>query len=259
MRVLFWCLSLVLVPMSWSANAAESYRDCADCPLMVTIPAGSFQMGSPDNEEHHNPNESPQHSVSIPRDFGVGKFEVTFAEWDACVSGGGCRAYRPDDEGWGRGKRPVINVSWDDAQSYVTWLSNKTGKHYRLLTEAEWEYSARAGTTTAYPWGSQIIPSNAKYTSEDGTAPVGSYAANRFGLYDTQGNVAEWTEDCYNDSYNGAPGNGSAWLTEKCSLRVIRNDSWKSPKPWWVRSAYRGGAAAFFRYDGFGFRVARTN
>jgi formylglycine-generating enzyme required for sulfatase activity len=130
----------------------EPLRDCEDCPLMVALPAGSFTMGSPEGEKGRSPDEGPQHKVAIP-EFALGQYEVTFDEWNACVKGGGCKGYEPSDNGWGRGRRPGINVSWDDAQAYVRWLSQETGKPYRLLSEAEWEYAARAGTTTRYSWG----------------------------------------------------------------------------------------------------------
>ena len=174
--------------------AGDEFKDCDDCPTMVEIPAGSFQMGHPKEEEPWLTIESPQHEVTIPAPFAVGKFEVTFDEWDACVSGGGCNGrpsegngYRPDDEGWGRGRSPVINVSWNDATSYVTWLSSKTGESYRLLSEAEWEYAARAGTTTPFYFGETITTDQANYdgneTYADGpkgeyreqTMPVGSF------------------------------------------------------------------------------------
>ena len=162
-------------------------------------------MGSPTSEPGHSAEEGPQHPVTIARPFAVGRYEVTFDEWDACVAEGGCNGYKPSDEGWGRGRRPVINVSWDDAQAYVTWLSKKTGKSYRLLSGAEYEYAMRAGTQTVYPWGDTIGTNNANCHScgsqwdAKQTAPVGSFAANGFGLYDMVGNVREWTEDCYHD------------------------------------------------------------
>jgi formylglycine-generating enzyme required for sulfatase activity len=128
----------------------DSFKECAQCPEMVVVPAGSFTMGSPDSEEGRIEEEGPQHRVTFGRSFGVGKFAVTFEEWDACVADGGCNGYKPSDAGWGRGRRPAINVSWDDAKAYVGWLSRKTGKTYRLLSEAEREYATRAGTTTPF-------------------------------------------------------------------------------------------------------------
>ena len=131
----------------------DTFKECANCPEMMVVPAGSFTMGSPTSEPEHSADEGPQHMVTIARQFAVGRFEVTFDEWDACAADGGCNSYKPSDEGWGRGRRPVINVSWDDAKAYVAWLSKKTGKSYRLLSGAEYEYATRAGTQTAYPWG----------------------------------------------------------------------------------------------------------
>ena len=203
-----------------------------DCPQMLVVPAGSFTMGSPENEPGRSSNEGPQHKVTIAQQFGVGQFELTFDEWDACVADGGCNGYRPSDQGWGRGQRPVINVLWDDAKAYVAWLAKKTGKPYRLLTEAEYEYAARAGTTTAYPWGGAIGKNNANCDGcgsrwdNKQTAPVGSFAPNGFGLYDMVGNVWAWTEDCYHDSYIGAPTDGSAWTSGDCRRRIFRGGSW---------------------------------
>ena len=233
---------------------------------MVVVPAGSYKMGSPPSEAGRDDDEGPVHQVTIAEPFAVGKYEVTFDEWDACVVAGGCK-YR-DDSGWGRGNRPVIHISWDKTQEYVGWLSRMTGKTYRLLSEAEWEYVARAGSTTAYPWGDGIDTNKANCDGcgsqwdEQSTAPVGSFEANAFGVFDTAGNVWEWVEDCYNDSYEEAPDDGSAWTSENCWFRVLRGGCWaNSPKV--IRSAYRlrfintgwGGIGGNF---GTGFRVART-
>jgi formylglycine-generating enzyme required for sulfatase activity len=214
-------------------------------------------MGSPANEAVREADEGPQHRVTIARPFAVGKFEVTFAEWDACVAAGGCR-HNPDDRGWGRGKRPVINVSWDDiTREYLPWLSRKTGKSYRLLTEAEWEYAARAGATTPYTTGRTITKNQANFEAER-TVEVGSYAANAFGLHDMHGNVWEWVQDCWNGSYSGAASNGSARTAGDCSRRVVRGGSWVA-SPRFLRSAVRGGYTSIIRIDdNGGFRVART-
>ena len=234
-------------------------QDCPECPEMVVVPEGSFMMGSTSGSD----DERPVHEVTFARPFAVGVYEVTFAEWDACVSDGGCGGYRPDDAGWGRGRRPVIHVSWEDAQAYVRWLSGRTGEAYRLLNESEWEYVARAGTTTRYWWGNEIGRNRANCDEcgsrwdNDRTAPVGSFSPNAFGLQDVHGNVWEWVEDCWNDSYNGAPSDGSAWESGECGVRVLRGGSWFIG-PWGLRSAYRYGAAAGSRYNGLGFRVART-
>jgi formylglycine-generating enzyme required for sulfatase activity len=188
--------------------------------------------------------------------FVIGKYEVTFEEWDACVADGGCTR-KPDDQGWGRGRRPVINVSWEDAQAYIAWLKKQTGKPYRLPSEAEWEYAARAGTTTRYRWGDAIPPENANYGGNVGqTTEVGRYPANVWGLHDTSGNVWEWVEDRYHGSYDGAPRDGSAWFTGTESARVVRGGSWIS-EPRGLRSADRNRYEPGNRFDYLGFRVAR--
>ena len=240
------------------------FRDCGTCPEMVVVPAGSFTMGSPASEEDHHDSESPQHRVRISQAFAVGKYEVTFAEWDACVDGGGCNGHLPDDEGWGRGRRPANYVSWEDAQAYVAWLSRKTGKEYRLLSESEWEYAARAGTQTRYHWGDSVGRNRANCDGcgsrwdDERTAPVGSFSANGFGLHDMAGNVWEWVEDCWHDSYSGAPSDGSAWTTGgNCSGRVLRGGSWDSG-PGYLRSANRFRGSPGLRYNDLGFRVSRT-
>ncbi|OPH81325.1 hypothetical protein B2M20_18355 [Nitrobacter vulgaris] len=242
----------------------DVFKDCANCPEMVVVPAGSFKMGSPTNEPGHSAEESPQHLVTIARPFAVGRFEVTFDEWDACVAEGGCNGYKPSDEGWGRGRRPVINVSWDDAQAYVTWLSKKTGKPYRLLSGSEYEYAMRAGTQTVYPWGNTVGTNNANchacgsHWDAKQTAPVGSFAPNEFGLNDMVGNVREWTEDCYHDTYNGSPTDGSAWIEGgDCYHRVVRGGSFLLA-PAFLRSASRYWFTSDYRLRYLGFRVART-
>ncbi len=232
----------------------RQFRDCPECPEMVVAPEGSFLMGSTSGDD----DERPVHEVTIARPFAVGVYEVTFAEWDACVSDGGCGGYRPSDTSWGRGVRPVINVSWEDAQGYVRWLSRKTGEAYRLLSESEWEYVARAGTTGPYHFGSSLSSSQANYGGDRrSTVPVGSYPANAFGLHDVHGNVWEWVEDCWNDSYNGAPSNGSAWTSGDCSRRVLRGGSWFSG-PGALVSTTRIGSTTGDRIHYYGFRVART-
>ena len=241
------------------------FRDCDHCPEMVVVPAGRFEMGSPASESGRNGDEGPQHEVTIGANFAVGVYEVTFDEWGACVSNGGCGGYRPADQGWGKGGRPVINVSWDDAQAYASWLSRETGEEYRLLSEAEWEYVARAGTVTRYWWGDGIGANRANCNDGCGdgyanTAPVGSFDANAFGLHDVHGNVWEWVEDCWHENYARAPSNGDAWLGGRggdCSRRVLRGGSWNY-NPRILRSALRGWNDAGGRYYGNGFRVART-
>ena len=233
-------------------------------PEMVVIPAGRFRMGcvsgpGPDCSD----DEKPVHEVTIPRAFVLSAREVTFAQWDACAAAGGCNGYRPDDEGWGRGNRPVINVTWEDAQSYVSWLSRETGEEFRLPSEAEWEYAARAGTATKYSWGNEIGSNRANCDNDycgdqwEYTAPVGSFAPNAFGLYDMHGNVGEWVEDCMNESYSGAPSNGTAWLGGGCAERALRGGTWLS-SPGSLRAAYRSRSSTGNRYFSHGFRVART-
>ena len=253
------------------------FRDCAECPELVVVSEGTYMMGSPSSEAGRDSDEGPVHRVTFERPFAVGVYEVTFGEWDACVSGGGCGGHRPSDEGWGRGRQPVMNVSWDDAKAYVRWLSRKTGKEYRLLSESEWEYVARAGTKTARYWGEsergqcryangadrEAKRHNSGWTTvdcDDGhyrTAPVGTYEANGYKLHDVLGNVWEWVEDCWNGSYSGAPTDGSAWESGDCSRRVVRGGSWDD-EPWYLRSALRFRFTSGFRYVNVGFRVART-
>jgi formylglycine-generating enzyme required for sulfatase activity len=228
------------------------FRDCPNiCPEMVVVPAGSFMMGSNEYDS-----EKPQRKVTIARPFAVGKFEVTFAEWDACVADRGCQ-HRPGDEGWGRGRRPVINVSWHDVKEYVGWLSRKTGKTYRLLSEAEWEYAARAGTTTRYAFGDTISKSQAQFQAGQ-PAEVGSFAANKFGLHDFHGNVWEWVEDSLHPNYTGAPLDGTVWPGGDVSLRVLRGGAWDFTLPDGLRSASRSRYYPTNRIILIGFRVART-
>ena len=235
---------------------------------MVVVPAGSFMMGCVSGQDCGE-NEQPVHRVTIGQPFAVGKYEVTFAEWDACVASGGCKGYRPNDHGKGRGRRPVIRVSWEDVQAYVTWLSDQTGQQYRLLSEAEWEYVARAGTTTKYWWGDEIGRNRATcdgcgsqwdpgFFGGGQTAPVGSFAANGWGLHDVHGNAWEWVQDCWNESYVGAPSDGRAWETGDCGSRVLRGGSWYY-HPWTLRSAFRFRLTADNRYINYnGFRIARS-
>ncbi|MCH9808402.1 MAG: SUMF1/EgtB/PvdO family nonheme iron enzyme [Alphaproteobacteria bacterium] len=248
-------------------GSGESFRDCPTCPEMVVVPAGSFTMGSPKSEKgRYKDEEGPEHEVKISQPFAAGKFEVTWEEWDACVADGGCDnglvKEAGGDNGWGKGHRPVINVNWNDAKAYTVWLSKKTGKPYRLLTEAEWEYAARAGTTTPFWWGGTISKSLAQYSqgswgSAGQTVPVGSFKPNAWGLFDMHGNVWEWTEDCWNDSYTGAPADGATRTDGDCRRRVIRGGAWANV-PNYLRSASRLGGDSPFRVDNTGFRVARS-
>jgi formylglycine-generating enzyme required for sulfatase activity len=253
------------------AGKTEQFKDCPTCPEMVVVPAGTFTMGSPADEPQRY-NEEAQVRVSISEPFAVGRFAVTFDEWDACFTDGGCNGYKPHDRGWGRGKQPVINVNWDDAKAYTAWLSRKTGKAYRLLSEAEREYATRAGSTTPFWWGSSITTEQANYDGSadpykgggskgeyrQRTVPVDSFEPNPWGLYQVHGNVYDWTEDCWNESNTGNPGNGSARTASDCSKRVLRGGFW-GYIPRNLRSAYRfWGSRSGIRYDFLGFRLART-
>jgi formylglycine-generating enzyme required for sulfatase activity len=241
----------------------DSFRECAkDCPEMVVVSAGEFMMGSPADERDHHANEDPLHRVTIARPLAVSKFEVTFEQWDACVDFGTC-AHGPHSN-MGGGTEPVINVSWDDVQQYVAWFSKMTSRPYRLLSEAEWEYAARAGTTTAYSWGNDIGKNNANCNGcgsewdRRKIAPVGSFAPNQFGLYDMHGNVWEWVEDCLHTNYEGAPEDGSAWIAQgDCNFRGVRGGSWYHV-PEVLRAANRGRNSSGSRDDGVGFRIGRT-
>ena len=236
----------------------QVFRDCADgCPEMVVVPAGSFTMGSNEYDS-----EKPTRTVNIRQPFAVGKFEVTFAEWEACVAGGGCASNRsPSDQGWGKGRRPVINVSWNDAKEYVAWLSRKTSKTYRLLSEAEWEYAARAKSTGRWTFGDNEgqLGEFGWYSANSGgkTQSVGGKRANSFGLHDMHGNVWEWCEDTWHSNYNGAPNDGSAWTIGGSSSRVLRGGSWVG-SPQILRSAVRDNYGPTGRDLNIGFRVART-
>jgi formylglycine-generating enzyme required for sulfatase activity len=242
------------------------FRECAkDCPEMIVIPAGSFTMGSPETEAGRLADEGPQREVTIAKRFAVSKFEVTWDDWDACVKYGDCP--NVPDSTWGHGTRPVINVTWEQVKQYVAWFSKMTGQTYRLLTEAEWEYAARAGSKTAYPWGDEIGNGNAncsgcgsQWADERKTAPVGSFPANEFGLHDMNGNVWEWVEDCYPSNYDGAPTDGSALITRHCPDRVVRGGSWSvwQGAPQSALSASRENYATNQLRSFLGFRVART-
>ncbi|HEX3431062.1 MAG TPA: formylglycine-generating enzyme family protein [Rhizomicrobium sp.] len=253
-------------PHSDGANAA--IWDAPDAPEMMVIPAGTFVMGSPPDERGRKAAEGPQHRVRIGRSFAISRDLITFDEWNACAAEGGCQNYFPRDERWGRGTRPVINVSWNDAHDYIAWLNAKTGRHYRLPTEAEWEYAARAGTTTPYYTGYTLSTAQANYDGADYprdgspgvyrqmTTPVGTFSPNGFGLTDMGGNVWEWTEDCWNADYRGAPSDGSAWLRGDCNRRVVRAGAFNNT-PAFARSAFRFWEVGQLRSAFIGFRVAR--
>ncbi len=269
----------------------ETFRECDVCPEMVVVPAGSFMMGSPSSEEGRDDDEGPVHPVTIAEPFAVGVYEVTRGEFARFVSatghdtGSSCWTWESGEGKLRSGRNwrspgfsqtdrdPVVCVSWDDARAYVAWLSEKTGEEYRLLSESEWEYAARAGTTTRYSWG-ESASGQCRYANgadgstgfdwavecDDGyarTSPVGSFAANGWGLHDVHGNVWEWVEDCWNGSYAGAPSDGRAWGSGECGRRVLRGGSWLSD-PRDLRSAFRSWYDSGDRFDCYGFRVART-
>jgi len=287
------------------------FRDCANCPEMVVIPAGSFMMGSPDSEVGRKPDQGPQHKVTIPRRFAVAKFELTRGEYgefirqsgydpgSACAVLGGPprdpKKVSSDDfhsngvEGYNwanpnfpqTDRHPVVCVTWKDTKAYIAWLSQKTGKTYRLLSEAEWEYVARAGYSTIYTFGSNLDdacrygngadlvakeqtpiarnPVNCRDGYGIGTAPVGSFQANAFGVFDVYGNVFERVEDCYNESYTGAPSDGSAWLAGECKFHVARGGAWvNNPGEAILSAAARVHPLDTFRTAATGIRLART-
>ena len=271
-RLILFCVALLATGPCF---AATTFKECAECPEMAVIPPGTFILGSPSSEGRVYSNEGPQRRITISHAFAAAIYDVTFDQWYQCVADGGCNSYWPADRGWGRGNRPIINVSWEDAQGYVRWLNEKLQKlqqgappsvdagPYRLLTEEEWEYAARAGTTTAFYWGDTHGIGNANCDGcgsewdNKQTAPVGSFAPNPFGLYDMAGNVLQWVEDCYHESYASAPADGSAWITGKCYSRVMRGGSWYN-STYYLRSANRYSNSPNFRGINIGFRVART-
>lgn len=244
-------------------------KACDVCPEMVLIPAGTFRMGDISGEGSEK--ERPVHRVEI-RAFALGRYEVTFTQYDAFTRATSRSSLH--DNGWGRGSRPAINVTWDEAKAYVKWLSDKTGKRFRLPSESEWEYAARAGTTTKYSFGNRekVLCDYANHadistdynqsnkTCSDGvgrqTATVGNYQPNAFDLFDVHGNVWEWVEDCQKGSFRNAPSNGGAWTNGTCHYRVLRGGSW-ADGPWILRSASRHGFPPDWRYKNLGFRVAQ--
>ncbi|MEO7493815.1 MAG: formylglycine-generating enzyme family protein [Massilia sp.] len=240
--------------LSASVAGAEpaTLRDTAATPLMVLIPSGSFMMGSRTGEDGREGDEAPRHTVTLSKAFYVSKYEITEAEWDACAAAGKCAALPQH-----LGPRYPARMNWADAATYLTWLSAETGKHYRALTEAEWEYAARAGTDTAYPFGDTITPANANYVQSRKDAPVevGSYPANRFGLHDMIGNVWEWVEDCYHSGgYYDARADGQPVVRDKCPVHAVRGGSYQI-RAQQSRVSYR---FRVFKNDGdVGLRVAR--
>ena len=277
--------------VEWAANCVpaemidlgpgDRFRDCAAAPEMIVVPAGSFMMGSPASEEYRLPDEGPQRKVEITTPFAAGVYEVTFEQWDACQRTGGCGPKEPHDLGLGRGNYPVMNIDWPQARKYVRWLSAITGKRYRLLSEAEWEYAARAGTTAPRPGSGsdssycehlngldltalKLVPDvvdavGSTIPCSDGYpagAVVGSFSPNAFGLYDMIGNVSEWTQDCYNADYLGGPTDGSAWETGDCRFRISRGGAWAYSLQK-NRTAARTKRTLNSSYSSLGLRVAR--
>jgi formylglycine-generating enzyme required for sulfatase activity len=239
-------------------TAAKTFRE----PEMVVVPAGTFTMGSPPSEPGRYDDEGPQHRVAIGRAFAVSKYPVTrdeYAQFAWETSSASKEWLNPTFQQ--TGEDPVVNVSWDDAKAYVAWMSEKTGKSYRLLSESEYEYAERARTTTVFWWGNNsgevCSHANARECGHNGTVKVGSYPANAFGLYDMAGNVWEWTEDCSHESYAGAPEDGTAWTTGDCGQRVLRGGSWGDLTRD-LRSASGDGNYTGDRDVHDGFRVART-
>ncbi len=280
-------LFLLLLSALTSASAyqvGESFRDCAACPEMVVLPAGEFMMGSPEGENGRWDDEGPKHRVTIPKPFAVGKYEVTVGQFKAFIDAtkyelrGICEIYESGnwvlkaDLNWKNpgfkqtNNHPVVCVSWDDAKEYVKWLSEETRGKYRLLSEAEWEYAARAGTTTAYHFGATISQEQANYDEmNNSTVEVGQYDCNAFELCDIHGNVWEWVEDCWHDDYTKAPADGSAW-SDGCdsvgdfagiNTRILRGGAWPSEEAD-LRSAVRFDGTTRLRDNETGFRVART-
>lgn len=230
-------------------------KDCATCPDLIVLPAGTYTMGSNTSD----PSEKPAHRVTLAAPFAIGKYEVTVDQWNACVTAGACQKVGDDNR---TGNAPVRDVSWDDAQQYLKWLGTQSGKTYRLPTEAEWEYAARGGTTSKFWWGEQMRKgmANCKDCGEpwqqDGPAPVGSFGANAFGLHDVNGSVWEWVSDCWHNSYKGAPATGGAWEDPNCRVRVIRGGSWREGASYMpVTTRFKYDASV--RHSQNGFRVAR--
>lgn len=255
--------SAILPGSQVSARTAPRtfFQDCPDCPLMVVAPAGSFQMGAAPDDPQAGPNERPRHLVTIARPFAIAVYETTFDEWDAGIRAGRLPGPSSPQEGpsadwdWGRGLRPVINVSFDDANAYVQWLNDRLGRAlYRLPSEAEWEYAARGGATTRYAFGSDFR-SDMVADRPGRTSQVGRYPPNGFGLRDVHGNVWEWTRDCWHDDYRGAPSDGTAWIVDgNCWFHALRGGSWgRDPALLRLTSRFRGDEPG----RRLGFRVVR--
>lgn len=242
---------------------SDPLRVGGDGPKMVVIPAGLFSMGCLSDDDDCDHSEQPVHDVSIPVPFALSVHEVTLGDYDRFLP-----PYGELEQGPVRRRRPVFDVSWEDARRYVAWLSAQTGAEYRLPTEAEWEYAARAGSSTKYSWGNRVGVGRANCDTFPGfpgcgsqwdgmPALVGSFAPNAFGLHEMHGNMFEWVEDCWNDTYTDAPQDGSAWLRGDCTQRVLRGGAWDRGQ-WYLRAAARTRASTHHREKNVGFRVART-
>lgn len=247
-----------------STQAGTIFRDCPECPEMIVLPKGIATLGASDTDPEHHHHELPAHQVSITYPLAIGRFEVSFAEWDACATAGMCRK-DVNQPSWGRyGQHPVVNVDWRDTQIYLVWLKKVSGIEYRLLTEAEWEYAARAGKSTRYAWGDALTQDQANCSNcattpqELATRSTGAFPANAFNLFDMHGNAAEWVEDCWHNGYQGAPQDGSAWLNQ-CDegRRVLKGGAWNTPAQD-LRAAARTRETWDKHAEHIGFRIARV-
>ncbi len=262
--VMIFVIFTVLLASPGPATAQDApepgtvFRDCETCPELVVVPAGLFVMGLGGKTAR----EGPPHRVIIGKSFAIGRYEVTFDQWQACRDDSAC-SIDPDDHKWGRGTRPVVNVNYNHALEYVEWISTKTGYHYRVPSEAEWEYAHRGGSVTDYPWGDDAGENKANCKdcgsqwSAHSTAPVGAFEPNAFGLYDTFGNAYEWVADCWNPTHEGAPADGSARTDGNCDLRVMRGGSFYYFKKV-GRASYRAKNPVVVNSYWLGFRVARS-
>jgi formylglycine-generating enzyme required for sulfatase activity len=245
----------------------DSFKECDVCPEMVVVPKGTYMMGTPPKEEGRFDDEFPLHKVTIAKPFAVGRFKISFDEWDACLADGGCNGNRGDDNNFGRGRLPAHGISFEAAKSYLAWLSRKVGRTYRLPSEAEREYFARAGATTPFWFGKTISEKDANYyssipygggprgTDAKAPKPVDTYPPNKFGIYQVHGNGSEWTEDCYSKRLTqDTPTDGSAWLEGDCNKRVLRGGPWNW-HAYTLRASSRDGT---YHGGGYSFRVVRS-